>query len=61
MSLCAECAAQWSVLTQDISHPMGFSYSWVRRGPKTCKEMGLEEKEERMTKKGAYQGLRLLG
>ena len=44
-----------------LSRPARFSYSWVRGGPQTCKEMGLEEKEERMTKKGAYQGLRLLG
>ena len=35
------------ILDQDeiISRPAGFSYSWVRGGPQTWKEMGGKERE----------------
>ena len=28
-----------------LSRPTGFSYSWVRGGPQTWKEMGIKERE----------------
>ena len=28
-----------------VSRPAGFSYSWVRGGPQTWKEMGIKERE----------------
>jgi hypothetical protein len=50
----------WPWASYFISCPAGFSYSWVRGGPQTWKKMGGREGEAE-TKKGAYQGLRLLG
>jgi hypothetical protein len=43
----------WCFVFQNYGYvfcPAGFSYLWVRGGPKTWKKMGLEGKEEQETK-----------